>query len=97
MRGDGNEAEKVCQKGKGKQSTLDNFVGIAKNKTEAIRVQENDAEESICNHHIDTESAKTWIYPGRYYCTGCSCCFCYFFFKLVTSYIVDPLVEEFQF
>lgn len=66
----GSEAEKVCQKGKGKgkvkgkQSTLDNFVGIANKETETIRVPENDCEESICNHHIDTEAAKTWIYPG---------------------------------
>ncbi|XP_058769697.1 DEAD-box ATP-dependent RNA helicase FANCM-like isoform X1 [Vicia villosa] len=65
----GSEAEKVCQKGKGKgkgkrkQSTLDNFVGIANKETETIRVPENDCEESICNHPIDTEAAKTWIYP----------------------------------
>ncbi|KAL5097684.1 hypothetical protein RYX36_002011 [Vicia faba] len=26
-------------------------------------VRENDAEESICDHHIDNEAAKTWIYP----------------------------------
>ncbi|CAL5198110.1 unnamed protein product [Lathyrus oleraceus] len=62
-RSDANKEEKVCEKGEGKQSTLDNFLGIGKNETEAIQVQENDAEESICSHHIDTEAAKTWIYP----------------------------------
>lgn len=66
----GNETEKVCQKGKGKgkQSTLDNFVGIAKKETPTVQVQENDAkeedEEYTCIHNIDTEAAKTWTYPG---------------------------------
>ncbi|XP_073225685.1 DEAD-box ATP-dependent RNA helicase FANCM [Cicer arietinum] len=65
----GNETEKVCQKGKGKgkQSTLDNFVGIAKKETPTVQVQENDAkeedEEYTCIHNIDTEAAKTWTYP----------------------------------
>jgi hypothetical protein len=64
----GNEAEKVYQKGKekgkGKQSTLDNFIRISKKETETIQFQENDVEESPCTHLIDTEAAKTWIYPG---------------------------------
>ncbi|XP_045830757.1 DEAD-box ATP-dependent RNA helicase FANCM isoform X1 [Trifolium pratense] len=61
----GNEAEKVYQKGKekGKQSTLDNFVRISKKGTETIHCEENDVEESTCTHLIDTEAAKTWIYP----------------------------------
>jgi hypothetical protein len=65
----GNVAEKVYQKGKekgkGKQSTLDNFIRISKKETESsIQFQENDVEESPCTHLIDTEAAKTWIYPG---------------------------------
>jgi hypothetical protein len=64
----GNVAEKVYQKGKekgkGKQSTLDNFVRISKKETETIQFPENDVEESPCTHLIDTEAAKTWIYPG---------------------------------
>ncbi|GAU15560.1 hypothetical protein TSUD_45970 [Trifolium subterraneum] len=59
----GNEAEKVYQKGKGKQSTLDNFVRISKKETETIQLKENDVEESTCTHLIDIEAAKTWIYP----------------------------------
>lgn len=62
----GNEAEKVKEKGKGKQSTLDNFVGIAEKENQTVQFQENDAEieeESTCTHQIDTEAAKTWIYP----------------------------------
>lgn len=63
----GNEAEKVKEKGKGKQSTLDNFVGIAEKENQTVHVQQNDAEieeEPTCTHNIDTEAAKTWIYPG---------------------------------
>ena len=63
----GNEMEKVKEKGKGKQSTLDNFVGIAAKENQTVHVQQNDAEieeESTSTHHIDTEAAKTWIYPG---------------------------------
>jgi hypothetical protein len=63
----GNETEKVKEKGKGKQSTLDNFVGIAEKENQTVQFQENDAEieeESTCTHQIDTEAAKTWIYPG---------------------------------
>jgi len=63
----GKGTEKVKEKGKGKQSTLDNFVGIAVKENQTVHVQDNDAEseeESTCTHQVDTEAAKTWIYPG---------------------------------
>ena len=59
----GKGSSKARKEKKGKQSTLDSFVGIAEKESETNPVRENDAEESICDHHIDNEAAKTWIYP----------------------------------
>ncbi|KAH1052789.1 hypothetical protein GYH30_022201 [Glycine max] len=72
------EIDVVCQttsdvKGKGRvfekrkqQSTLDKFISIAnanaEKETPPPQFQEDDQSPAFI-HHIDTEAAKTWIYP----------------------------------
>ncbi|XP_027355173.1 DEAD-box ATP-dependent RNA helicase FANCM isoform X2 [Abrus precatorius] len=62
MTSDAKEKGKVSEKRK--QSTLDTFVSIANAKKETPTPQfQEDDEGSTFFHHIDTEAAKTWIYP----------------------------------
>lgn len=61
-KGRGKEKEKVSVKGK--QYTLDKFMAVAKKETLAPQFQDENAENPTFIHDIDTEAAKTWIYPG---------------------------------